>query len=120
MENGRRRLILPRPRLVNVIELVESIQRADAKEFRTCRAIMLRHGAAAPCAQIPPRPQRFFNELKSHPGTTLEKIEMRTKFGTVLAAAVAVAEAILINRRSSFFAAFALFAAKTPESSRVV
>ena len=23
--------------------------------------------AAAPCAQIPPRPQRFFNELKSHP-----------------------------------------------------
>ena len=24
--------------------------------------------AAAPCAQIPPRPQRFFNELKSHPG----------------------------------------------------
>ena len=23
--------------------------------------------AAVPCAQIPPRPQRFFNELKSHP-----------------------------------------------------
>ena len=23
--------------------------------------------AAAPCAQVPPRPQRFFNELKSHP-----------------------------------------------------
>ena len=23
--------------------------------------------AAAPCAQIPPLPQRFFNELKSHP-----------------------------------------------------
>ena len=26
--------------------------------------------AAAPCAQIPPRPQRFFNELKSHPRGT--------------------------------------------------
>ena len=37
---------------------------------------------------------------------------MRTKCGTVLAAAVAVAEAILINRRSSFFATFAFFAAK--------
>ena len=33
-KNGRRRLILPRPRLVNVIALVESIQRADAKERR--------------------------------------------------------------------------------------
>ena len=27
--------------------------------------------AAAPCAQIPPRPQRFFNELKSHPDPLL-------------------------------------------------
>ena len=27
--------------------------------------------AAAPCAQIPPRPQRFFNELKSHPYQTI-------------------------------------------------
>ena len=45
---------------------------------------------------------------------------MRTKFGTVLAAAVAVAEAILINRRSSFLATFAFFAAKTSESIKVV
>ena len=29
--------------------------------------------AAAPCAQIPPRPQRFFNELKSHPSANYEK-----------------------------------------------
>ena len=30
--------------------------------------------AAAPCAQIPPRPQRFFNELKSHPKDENQRI----------------------------------------------
>ena len=45
----------------------EKLGIADAaKEFRTCRAIMLRHGAGARrnMAQI-------FNELKSHPYNVL-------------------------------------------------
>ena len=41
---------------------------------------------------------------------------MREGGGSCEAQAVAVAEAILINRRSSFFATFAFFAAKTLES----
>ena len=42
---------------------------------------------------------------------------MREGGGSCEAQAVAVAEAILINRRSSFFATFAFFAANTSESS---
>ena len=33
-KNGRRKLILPRPRLVSVIALIESIQYANAKKRR--------------------------------------------------------------------------------------
>ena len=33
-KNGRRKLILPRPRLVSVIALIESIQHANTKERR--------------------------------------------------------------------------------------
>jgi len=34
LKNGRRRLTLPRPRLVSVISLLDSIERAHAKERR--------------------------------------------------------------------------------------
>ena len=36
--------------------------------------------AAAPCAQIPPRPQRFFNELKSHPQSRRRKASIAAAF----------------------------------------
>ena len=37
--------------------------------------------AAAPCAQIPPQPQRFFNELKSHPVLNSDFARIATTLG---------------------------------------